>query len=152
MNCDFCGDEIVGHPYQGRIRRLDGELEDADLCRACAGHDPRRPRMVRYSWPHMADDTHCIHGTYVGTPCGPDRMCPMCELGMTVWVEDAQYEAVAVLDGGIEIPTRIVWSQSEAANGSALSRVVEWWSKARKLWPYAAITAKRRAFGYWMEA
>lgn len=30
------------------------------------------------------DDTHCIHGTFVGGWAGPDYMCYHCEMGTTV--------------------------------------------------------------------
>ena len=30
------------------------------------------------------DDTHCIHGTFVGNWAGPDYMCGPCEMGETL--------------------------------------------------------------------
>jgi hypothetical protein len=27
---------------------------------------------------------YCVHGTYIGTPCGPDHMCGYCEDGLSV--------------------------------------------------------------------
>lgn len=31
---------------------------------------------------------HCMHGTYIGTPCGADYICGLCEDGYTKWVSD----------------------------------------------------------------
>lgn len=30
-----------------------------------------------------ADELHCVHGTYIGGPCGPDYLCWLCEDGHT---------------------------------------------------------------------
>ncbi len=30
------------------------------------------------------DDTHCIHGCYIGYPGGPDYLCQYCEDGISV--------------------------------------------------------------------
>ncbi len=30
------------------------------------------------------DDTHCVHGCYIGYPGGPDYLCQYCEDGTTV--------------------------------------------------------------------
>lgn len=36
------------------------------------------------------DDMHCVHGTYIGGPCGPDYLCGWCEDG----ISEQEYNAI----------------------------------------------------------
>ncbi len=59
------------------------------------------------------DQTHCMHGTYVGYPGGPDYICGYCEDGMNTLVIDSRYELVINPDTASSHYTGIEWWASE---------------------------------------
>lgn len=114
---------------------------------------------TRYAWPYRADETHCIHGTYIGTPGGPDHICQLCEDGMTAWVKDPMYQVVIEFcypnGTSQQMPTRIKWTLSEQLQdadtiGRCMTRVAE---LARQADPNVQVNVivERKTLGYWKQ-
>jgi hypothetical protein len=58
----------------------------------------------------MTDGNYCKHGTYVGTPHGPDHMCGWCEDG----TEPEPTYSVVGADGAIILPGPFTLAQAES--------------------------------------
>jgi len=106
---------------------------------------------VKYKWPYMADETHCIHGVFVGYPGGPDYMCQFCENGEVTWVEDPLWRLMITFDidgRQVDLPTRVQWRTSSLCEAVPdVVRVASMYVEAA-MYP-TVVWAKMESRGYW---
>lgn len=67
------------------------------------------PRYLEYDGDLADPDQRCQHGTFIGSPWGPDYMCGLCEMGYNTWVEVPKYELYFGLNGLADLATPISW-------------------------------------------
>jgi len=103
--------------------------------------------------------TWCMHGQPLGTPCGADLMCGLCEDGLTHWVEDPYLTLELTLDGARHRPNTGWWLstiQNPEGNLRALAKfkagLVFWSDLAREADCPISFEMVEERSGYWVQS